>query len=59
MHNRTEVSPQEIQPHRGNGIERFPGDQAERVDHPEPENGKAEDMIALLADRMRHSEARR
>lgn len=59
MHDRTESRPQEIKPHRGNGLERIPTDRAQTADDANSTTGKAEDMIALLADRMRHSEARR
>lgn len=59
MHNRTESSPQEIKPHRGNGVERIPANRARPIDHATPTAGKAEDMVALLADRMRHTEAGR
>ncbi|HEY0660374.1 MAG TPA: hypothetical protein VGD21_03495 [Lysobacter sp.] len=58
MHTRTESSPQEVKPRRGNGVERIPADHARPIKNASTA-GKAEDMVALLADRMRHGEARR
>jgi hypothetical protein len=57
MHNSTDNRPQEIKPQRRHGIERIPTDRARPVGNT-PATGKAEDMVALLADRMRRNEAR-
>lgn len=60
MHNRSEIRPQEIKPHRGNGVERIPADRTRPIENRDTSTaGKAEDMIALLTDRMRRSEADR
>ena len=60
MHTRTESMPQEIKPRRGNGVERIPAAHARPIEnHAASTAGKAEDMVALLTDRMRRSEARR
>lgn len=54
MRNHTESAPQEIKPHRGNGVEKVPADPARPLqNHATSTTGKAEDMVALLADRMR------
>jgi hypothetical protein len=58
MHQRTESTPQEIKPQRAAGIERIPTERARPGEHASSA-GKAEDMVALLADRMRRNETRR
>lgn len=60
MHDRTQSRPQEIKPHRENGVERISADRVSPIEsHDTSTTDKAEDMVALLADRMRRNEARR
>lgn len=58
MHHRNESRPQEVKPQRVAGTERSPVDRAQPIEETSTA-GKAEDMVALLVDRMRRGEPRR